>query len=121
MRPITDFAQVLAEATNQCDSFSLLWRRERKEGEGGWEIQEALRPFMLRCEQTDQWPGTKIFYGKELVCFYQVNAASMQLLSTAKNPFILFGRGGPEDLAFYSNGAVWFGSTSHENQAWYET
>lgn len=121
MRPATDLNLVLEEALEHYDSFSLLWRQERKAGDAGWEIQEALRPYLLKQCHTDEWPGTKIYYGTELLCTYQVNPASLSILRTAENLFSLFAEDGPEDLAFYSKGMVKFGSISHEREAWYET
>lgn len=119
MQSPPDLNLILADALDHYDSFSFLWRKERKAGAQGRDIQEALRPYLLNQCHTDQWPGTKIYYGTELLCTYQLTPATLAILHIAGDLFFLFGEGGPEDLAFYSKGEVKFGSISHEGDAWY--
>lgn len=117
----TDLHELLNQALDQYDSFGLLWRSERQKGAPGWEIQEAFRPFLIKSEMTDEWPGTQIYYGKELYCTYALVPASLALLQQATELFSLFGDHGPEDLAFFKEGRTMFTSISHEEESWYAT
>ena len=116
-----NLSDLLPTALERFDSFGLLWRRERKQFEAGWSVQESLRPYLLDSKLTDEWPGTHVFYGSELYCTYHLCAESLVVLKRATDILELFGPGGPEDLAFFQQGIVKFTSISHEREAWFAT
>ena len=114
-----DYEGVLNWGLECCTHFSVSRRTDWKEEKTANKLYQKLLPFFLREEDTDEWPGTKIFGATATVAFYKLTEKSKSVLSQIHlfemvMPFY------PEDLALYKNdGSCWFGSVAHEQMAFF--
>jgi hypothetical protein len=114
-----DFETILTWALESCTHFSLAWRTDWEGEDTANELYHKLLPFFVRDEDTDEWPGTKIFNATATIAYYKLSAESIEILKKVH----LFGLGMPfypEDLALYKDdGSCWFGSVAHEQMAFF--
>ena len=105
--------------TSQC--FSLVWRDDFEFGETAKVIESKLKPFLIKEELTNEWPGTTVFGPPEnTIRFYKVNEDSINILKSNTSISSWVAPDYPEDLAFYkSSNDPWFGSVAHENIAFF--
>jgi hypothetical protein len=116
----TVYKELLDLAAELCGSFSLVWRDQLKFSRSADGIKDALSPFLLRDERTDEWPGTKLMGHFAQVRHYRVDARAMRLLENAPGLYAWLAPDYPEDLVFYAaDGTVWMGSIAHEKDAWF--
>ena len=105
---------------NRCSSFSLVWREQLSFEEPARVIADRLRPFLIREERTNEWPGTRLSGHMATVRHYRSTQDSLAVLKRQASLFSWEASASPEDLAFYDNaGACVFGSVSHEKDAWF--
>ena len=115
----SDYEAILKWALEHCTQFSLTWRTEWEVEDTANKLYQELLPFFIREEDTDEWPGTKIFDETATVAFYNLTDKSKEILSKIhlfnfEMPLY------PEDLAIYKeNGDCWFGSVAHEQMAFF--
>ena len=116
----TVYKQLLDLAAEACGSFSLAWRDQLKFSQSADAIKEALSPYIIRDERTDEWPGTKLFGHFATVRHYRVEGGAMRVLEGAAGLYAWLAPDHPEDLVFYAaDGSVWLGSIAHEKDAWF--
>jgi hypothetical protein len=114
------YKQLLDLATEVCGSFSLAWRDQLKFSRSADAIRDALSPYLLRDERTDEWPGTKLMGHLANVRHYRVEGGAMRVLEAATGLYAWLAPDHPEDLVFYAtDGTVWLGSIAHEKDAWF--
>ena len=107
-------------AAARCVSFSLVWRDQFKFEQSAYEIKQALRPFLISNDRTEEWPGTTLIGHQVIVRHYKVADESVKLLQIAGGLYSWLQPSLPEDLAFYASGdTAWLASISHESQAWF--
>ncbi|HEV8136107.1 MAG TPA: hypothetical protein VGP85_15600 [Pyrinomonadaceae bacterium] len=107
-------------AARSCVSFSLVWRDQFKFEQSAYEIKQALRPFLISNDRTEEWPGTTLIGHQAIVRRYRVADESVKLLQVVGGLYSWLQPSLPEDLAFYTSGATaWLASISHESQAWF--
>ena len=107
-------------AAARCVSFSLVWRDQFKFEQSAYEIKQALRPFLISNDRTEEWPGTTLIGHQAIVRHYRVADESVKLLQIADGLYSWLQPSLPEDLAFYaSRDTAWLASISHESQAWF--
>ena len=107
-------------AAVRCVSFSLVWRDQFKFEQSAYEIKQALRPFLISNDRTEEWPGTTLIGHQAIVRHYRVADESVKLLQIADGLYSWLQPSLPEDLAFYASGdTAWLASISHESQAWF--
>jgi len=112
------YESLLRFGQNNCASFSLVWRDQLEFNESAKEIEEKLKPYLIKEEYTNKWPGTEIYDSKAKVRFYKFNSETIKILQEAKSLYNWLSPNMPEDLAFYSkNGKCILESVAHEKDS----
>lgn len=115
------YRQLIALASEMCASFSLVWRDESKFAPSADEIACFLRPFLIKENRTNEWPGTKVFDQLASVRHYRMSTGAVAVLERVEGLYSWLGPALPEDLAFYtSDETLWLGSIAHERDAWFK-
>ena len=115
------YRDLLALASEQCESFSLVWRDQLTFGSSAERLESDLKPFLLREERTSKWPGTELLGHMAMVRHYRLNNETLDHLLSAGSLFAWRAPSLPEDLALYKpDGKRWLGSIAHEGGAWIE-
>jgi hypothetical protein len=114
----TTYDDLLRIALAECDSFTLVWRFGELEASGR-ELEQVLEPWLLEEYSSYSWPGTQTSQ-RACVRKYRVCAESTDALRCVDSVFDLLYPRYPEDLAFYTDHRVRFGSIAHEGDAWFE-
>ena len=115
------YIDLLNFAVSRCESFSLVWRDQLEFAPSAYEIEHALKPFLVSNIRTDEWPGTKLIGHEAIVRRYRLTNESVELLHVAEGLYDWLQPNLPEDLVFYSSGdVVWLTTISHEHEAWFE-
>lgn len=103
---------------NHCKCFSLVWRDEFEPAPKAKKIEKMLKPFIIREEHTNKWPGTELIGHNAYVRYYRFTPESNQILLDKKSLYSWLANNSPEDLAFYSdNGQCVLGSIAHEKDS----
>jgi hypothetical protein len=129
MKPVFDivvepkgqtYIDLLNFAASRCVSFSLVWTDRVKFEQSAYQVKQALKPFLIKNDRTDEWPGTKLIGHEAIVRRYRVADESVRLLHLAGGLYSWLQPTLPEDLAFYaSEDTAWLASISHEGEAWF--
>lgn len=114
------YINLLQKAFQEFDSFSLVWRDQLEFNEECHKIEKELKPFLIREERTDEWPGTKLFGSLATLRYYQINEITISILKQANNFKSWLSPDKPEDLAFYKNEKVVYSSIAHEDDEQFE-
>lgn len=116
-----DYRRLLDYLARSCASFSLVRRDQLNFNLSADKLDEELRPFRIRQDRTDKWPGTELMAHFATVTFYRVTTDSIAILSKTGALYKWLSPNYPEDLAFYrADGSCLFASVSHEKDAWFE-
>lgn len=109
------YADLLRFGMQFCASFSLTWRDQAQFNQSTSDIENILRPFLLRESYTDKWPGTKLYDAKARVRFYRFTDQSLEILLRPSSLYAWLEPDLPEDLALYkTDGSCWLLSIAHE-------
>ena len=115
------YVSLLKFAESQCESFSLVWRKQFKFAPSAQAVARDLSPFILTNDLTSEWPGTELIGHKAIVRRYRITKESISRLF---EPGRLYGwqqPAFPEDLVFYVSGiSPWLVTISHEYEGWFE-
>jgi hypothetical protein len=114
----TTYDELLRIALAESDSFTLVWKFGELEASGR-ELEQVLEQWLLEEYLSYSWPGTQTSQ-RARVRKYRVCAESIDALRCVGSVFDLLHPRYPEDLAFYSDNRVRFGSIAHEGDAWFE-
>ena len=118
------YDKIIEYAEKTCECFSVITKLEKPYSKvppncAHDEILEILRPFILRqIIGVRKWSynGTK---GNHAVMnVYSCSKKSLNALRLLPNMLLPIENGLPEDICFYSNGAVWLTTISHEEIAY---
>jgi len=113
------YSDLLKFALNNCVSFSLVWRDQLKFNNSAKEIEENLKPYLIKEEYTSKWPGTEIFKSKAKVRYYKINQETIKILESADSLYNWLCPDRPEDLAIYlKNNNCWLESIAHEKESY---
>jgi hypothetical protein len=105
-------------AEAQASTFSLTWRQQLQFDAVAKQVEEALRPSLVRHRVTDTWPGTQLLGHAAVVRFYSLSPAAQLVLDDATRLYAWRAPVRPEDLAFYTPaGRWWLASIAHEQQS----
>ena len=115
-----NYPELLTLSEKEYDSFSLVWRPDFEFNNNAIEFEDHLKPFLLKTEESSEWPGTTVYGPPSKINYYKVTKQSLGVLAKAKSIIELVSPSYPEDLAFYKKGKVKFASVSHEGMAWHE-
>jgi len=113
------YLALLDWAIEDAFAFSLVWRDGFSFGSSAEELENKLRPHLIKEEMTNEWPGTRITSSPtHTIRFYLVLEKTIKLLRAATSAYAWLAPNYPEDLAFYyKNYEPWFGSVAHEQLA----
>ena len=114
----TSYEELLEFALDKADKFSLVWRNFAFD-DSAFRLIEDLQPWLLSDYSSSSWPGTEISGEKARVKTYEVNPQTIELLKCVSSVFEWQAPKYPEDLAFYRDKEVLFGSVAHEGDAWF--
>ncbi|MFH1128882.1 MAG: stage III sporulation protein AH [Candidatus Omnitrophota bacterium] len=113
------YSSLLKFALTNCASFSLVWRDQLDFNDSAKNIEEDLKPYLIKEEYTSKWPGTEIFGSKAKVRYYKINPETIKILEKISSLYSWFCPDRPEDLAIYlKSGECWLGSITHEKDAY---
>ena len=114
-----EYRDLLHLAAEACGSFSLVWRDQLAFEPSAEEVARSLRPFLIREQRTDEWPGTKLLGHLATVRYYRLTPETLAVLERAARLYAWEAPALPEDLALYTHdNNVWLGSIAHERDAW---
>jgi hypothetical protein len=83
------------------------------------EVLRKLLPDLLRTEEVDEWPGTRLYGGRATVYRYAVTSRLCEMLKALAGGLFEWVAVGPEDPCFFrKNGQVLLVTTSHERDAY---
>ena len=111
---------LLEKALAEFDAFSLVWREDTEFADSAKQFEEKLKPYLLKEERTNCWPGTQVLYKSSIVRTYLVSQDSIHVLKCVDSVFEFVFPHYPEDLAFYQDGILVYASIAHEKYNWYE-
>lgn len=115
------YSEVLALAAERCVTFCLTWRDEISYDPSADELARALKPFIIREERTDRWPGTILMGSLATVRHYHLTPDSLRPLQGPASLYAWRAPQLPEDIAFYTAGrVVWLTTMSREGYAWFD-
>lgn len=78
------------------------------------------KPYLIKEEWVQQWPGTQIGGGKALLSFYRITPESIALLKSHKGLYSF--NTCPTDLCIYrSENDCWLGGPAHEEMVSFDT
>ncbi|QOX77503.1 hypothetical protein FY034_00610 [Trichlorobacter lovleyi] len=108
---------LLEWAKVEASSFSLIWRKGFSFAATAQEVEKRLRPYLIKEELTNEWPGTKICAPpEETIRFYRITNDTIKVLRTVTSVYDWLAPDYPEDLAFYNKECCpLFGSVAHEH------
>ena len=115
-----EYKMLLEKALAEFDAFSLVWREDMEFDDSAKQFEEKLKPFLVKEERTNCWPGTQVLYKSSIVRTYQVSQDSIHVLKCVDSVFEYVFPHYPEDLAFYQDGMLVYASIAHEKYNWYE-
>jgi hypothetical protein len=109
------YVALIRFAAAKGSTFSLTWRHQLDFDAAAQDIEDGLRPSLVRQQATDMWPGTQLIGHAAVVRFYSLSPAAEAVLNDATRLYAWLAPGRPEDLAFYTaGGSSWLGSIAHE-------
>ena len=113
-----DYVALIRFAAAQASTFSLTWRHQLQFDAVAKQVEEALRPSLIRRNVTDTWPGTQLLGHAAVVRFYSLSPGAQLVLDDATRLYAWLAPARPEDLAFYTHaGQWWLASIAHEQQS----
>ena len=114
------YHDILYIAQKLCSFFVLVIRKDIGCGEKICELQNTLKPFLIRSYESKEWPGTILL--DDCACVYEYKLCddtAIILRNNAKSLFEWQQPEFPEDLCFMRKaGKPWLISISHENDAY---
>lgn len=118
------YSDLIRFGAQYCSSFSLVWgdqhvsMMQNRGNYGAQLIENKLKPYLIKEEYTNKWPGTELLGHKAKVRFYQFNRETVRILQEVESLYNWSWPNKPEDLAFYSkNGKCVLGSIAHEGDS----
>ena len=114
----TSYEELLAYATEEADSFSLVWRNVNFD-DSAWKLMDDLSPWLVSDYSSSAWPGTELYNDKAKVRTYKLTDETLAILKAQTSVFDWLAPKLPEDLAFYKGKEVLFCSVAHEGEAWF--
>jgi len=119
-RKYTSYTELLDIAKREADTFSLVWRNFAFD-QTAFDLIDELEQWLVSDYSSSSWPGTELFDEKARVKTYNVNEQTIAILSRVESVFDWQSPKYPEDLAFYKEKEIIFGSVAHEGEAWFST
>lgn len=98
--------------------FSFVWRDDLDFNESSKQFESVLRPFLVNEDRVSEWPGTELEEVSATIRYYKLCEGSANILKKFSTPAVFLSPDYPEDLAFYRNGELVYGSCSHEKFEW---
>jgi len=116
------YDRLLDLAARRCESFSVVWRDQLEFAPEARGLEQNLSPYLIREEESSEWPGTRLLSGKARVCYFRLVPQSAAILRSAGSLYAWRAPGRPEDLAFYTpEGNCFLGSIAHESDAFLDS
>ncbi len=112
-----DYNSTLDSLIKSCNIFSLVISNDITNEEK--HTLNVLRQYLLRKENTNTWPGTKLYGYTADVYYFSYTKESKEILKSMVGNFREWLHPLPEDLCFYYNDTPIFASTAHENDAFF--
>jgi hypothetical protein len=116
------YAALVEAAGEACPTALLVTRPRMGSSAELLDVLARLEPHLVRREERNEWPGTRLIDGTATVHEYRVGGDVLSILrSSVKGLYLWRQPARPEDLCFLrADGTTWLGSIAHERDAWLE-
>ena len=115
-----DFRAILRHSLDICALGLFVERQGLPASEHERLFRRRCAPYVVEVREQSEWPGTRLFDSVATVVYFDLNDKVVELLTSDKGSvFDWRWPDMPEDLCLLRmDGSVWFGSISHEHDAW---
>ena len=100
--------------------FSLVWRDDLDYNDHCKDFEKLLNNYLIEEKRVNKWPGTELDSIAATIRYYHLNKNSASILERVVSPFDFISPNYPEDIAFYKEGKLVYGSIAHEQYDWFE-
>ncbi len=114
------YFRMLHHALSYCDSFTLVIRHSVAVNATAEAALNRLEPYLIRREEKEEWPGTKLLDGTAQVSRFKLSPETASILAeVADGLFSWIQPNLSEDLClFRKEGEPWLVSIAHEKDAY---
>ena len=120
---IDDFRGIVRYSLGVCSLGLFIERHGLPASERELAFRERVKPHIVDVREQAEWPGTRLFDSTATVVYFALNSEVSEILSSVdESTFDWRWPNMPEDLCLLrKDESVWFGSISHERDAWLST
>jgi hypothetical protein len=114
------YARLLAAGLSVCESFILVIRHSIDVDASARAVLDKLEPFLIKREESSEWPGTQLFDHTAQVNTFALSPATMSVLIEASEGLFSWTQPElPEDLClFRKDGEPWLVTIAHEKDGY---